>query len=174
MRAGLIPILRTQDICSVRFSEGFLAHQCNISEKIKFKRIHRWNNDETTMLTRQREISEMLTQKKTKSWTPVGPTRARTSGTNRHKSLGRNCQRVWGRTHRRATKERSKVINRNWVNYHACSLLYYIYVMPNLYISKNEFTKLSAESIASIFFFWIYILSHHKFQVPTGLIAEKI
>ena len=60
--------------------EGFLKHQCNISENIKRPNEYR---DETTMRTRQQEINEILEQKKTNSWTPVGPTRARASSTNR-------------------------------------------------------------------------------------------
>ena len=52
----------------------------------------------------------------------------------------------------RATKEGSKAINRDWVNYHACSVSYYIYVVSNLCISKNEFTKFSAKIIAGIYF----------------------
>ena len=74
----------------------------------------------------------------------------------------------------RTTKEGSKVINRDWVNYHACSLSYDIYVVSNLYISKNDFTKLSAKIIASIYFSEFNILSHHKIQVPKGLVAEEI
>ena len=102
-----------------------------------------------------KKITEMLKQKKTNSWTPVGLTRARASGTNRLtlKSLGWNRHRVLGPTSRRANKERSKVINNDWVNYHACSLSYYIFVETNLYISKNVFTKLSTKIIASIYFF---------------------
>ena len=38
----------------------------------------------------------------------------------------------------RETKEESKVINRDWFNYHTCSLLYYIYAVPNLYISNKR------------------------------------
>ena len=53
----------------------------------------------------------------------------------------------------RAIKERSKVINRDWVNNHACSLSYNIYVVPNLFISKNDFTKFGTEVIASNIFF---------------------
>ena len=55
-------------------------------------------------------------------------------------------------TRRRATKEGNKVIKCDWINYHACSLSYHIYVVPNLYISKNDFMKLSAKIIASIYF----------------------
>ena len=77
---------------------------------------------------------------------------------------------IWGLTRRRAVKEGSKVI----VNNHACSLSYNIYVVPNLFISKNDFTKLGTEVIASIYFFWIYTLSHHKIPVPIGLVAEEI
>ena len=56
------------------------------------------------MGTRPQVITEMLRQKKINSWTPVGPTRARASGTNRLtlKSLRRS--------RRRATKEGSMVI----------------------------------------------------------------
>ena len=39
----------------------------------------RWK---TTMTTWQQEITEILKQKKTNSRIPVGPTRARASGTN--------------------------------------------------------------------------------------------
>ena len=53
---------------------------------------------------------------------------------------------------------------------------YNIYVVPNLYIGKNDFTKLSAKIIASIYFseFIYTVLRHHKIQVPTGLVAEEI
>ena len=70
-------VVYTRHLFSPR--EGFLPHQCNISENIK---INEYRN-ETTMRTRQQEITEMLKQKKTNSWTPVSPTRARASGTNR-------------------------------------------------------------------------------------------
>ena len=43
--------------------EGFLTHQCNI----KIKRIQRRKNE---TMTQQQEITEMLKQKKTNSWTP--------------------------------------------------------------------------------------------------------
>ena len=74
------------------------------------------------MRTRQQEITEMLKQKKTNSWTPVGPTRARALGANRltEKYLGRSRHRVWGPTRWRATEEGSKVIYRDWVNYVPC------------------------------------------------------
>ena len=70
-------VVYTRHLFSPR--EGFLTHQCNISENIKIKLIL----DEITMGTRQQEITEVLKQKKTNSWTPVGPIRARASGTNR-------------------------------------------------------------------------------------------
>ena len=63
----------------------------------------------------------MPKQMKTNRSTPVGPTRAKASDTYFFtKSLGRSRHRVWGPIRRRATKEGSKVINRDWVNYHAC------------------------------------------------------
>ena len=71
--------------------------------------------DQTMMRTRQQEITEMRKWKKTNSWTPVGPTRARASSTNRFtSSLGRSHHRVWGSTHRRATKEGNKVSGALW------------------------------------------------------------
>ena len=54
--------------------------------------------------------------------------------------------------HRRAIKEGSKVINRDWVNNHACSLSYNIYVVPNLFISKKDFTKLGMKSLQAYIF----------------------
>ena len=50
----------------------------------------------------------------------------------------------------------------------------YIYVVPNLYIPQNDFTKYSAKIIASIYYFWIYKLSNHKIQDPLGLVAGEI
>ena len=89
----LVLPLYIQDICLFSPREGFLTHQCNISENINIKNEYR---DETTIGTRQQKINEMLKQKKTNSWTPVGPTRARASGTNRLtlKSLGQSRHRV--------------------------------------------------------------------------------
>ena len=107
----------------------------------------------------------------------MGPTRARVSDTNQHLKVFRpERRRVWDPTRRRATKDRNKDINSDWVNHNACSLSYYIYVVPNLYTSKTDFIKLRAEIIASIFFFWIYILSqrYHRIQIPIGLVAEEI
>ena len=58
--------------------------------------------------------------------------------------------------------KREAVINRGLVNYPAHSLSDYIYVVPNLYISKNDFTKLNAKIIGSIFFFSeVFLLNHH-------------
>ena len=49
--------------------------------------------------------------------------------------------------------EESKVIKHDWDNnYHACSLSYYIYDVPNVYKSKNDFTKLIAKIVTSICF----------------------
>ena len=54
------------------------------------------------------------------------------------------------------------------------SLLYHIYVEPTLYILKNDFYDLNPKIITGIIFFWIYILSHHNIQIPTGPVAEEI
>ena len=58
------------------------------------------------------------------------------------KSLSLNHHRVWSPTHRRAIKEESKVANRDWVDYQACSLLQYINVIANLFIMRKYFNEL--------------------------------
>ena len=45
-------------------------------------------------------------------------------------------------THRRASTEESKVANRDWADYQACSLLQYINVIANLFIMVNYFNEL--------------------------------
>ena len=46
---------------------------------------------------------------------------------------------------------------------------YYIYVVPKVYIWKNDFTKLSVKSLQ------VYNFSEFtKIQVPIGLVAEEI
>ena len=69
-------VVYTRHLFSPR--EGFLTHQCNVSENIKSE-----YRDETTMRTLQQDITEMLNQKKTVSRTPMDPTRAKASGTKR-------------------------------------------------------------------------------------------
>ena len=135
--------------------EGILTHQCYISENTKINKLQRWNNDEDSTARNNWNAR----QKKTNSKTRAGPTKDRASSTNQHypklnssKPLRWNHHRIWGLTRRRAIKEGSKVINRDWVNNYACSLSYNIYVVPNLFISKNDFTKLGSEVIASIYF----------------------
>ena len=44
--------------------------------------------------------------------------------------------------HGRAIKEESKVVNRDWVNHQACSMLQYINVIDNLLIMGNYFNEL--------------------------------
>ena len=61
----------------------------------------------------------------------------------------------------------STIINLDWVNYHACSLSYYIYVVPKFYISENDFTTLSAKVIQAYIFLNLYT------KVPIGLLAEE-
>ena len=116
------------------------------------------------MRTWKQEITEILKQKKNNSWTAVCPTRTRASGTNRRiwrdsikpslrfswfcvffvskgnpywlllKVFRPEPHRDWVPTRWRAIKEGSKVFIRDYVNYHACSLSYYIYIVPKLYI----------------------------------------
>ena len=61
--------------------EGFLTHQCYISENIKNQQITEMTQ---TMRTRQHETTEMLEQKKTNSKTLVGSTKDRASTINQH------------------------------------------------------------------------------------------
>ena len=66
-------VVYTKHLLSPR--EGFLTHQCNILENKKKKKKKKKSNeyrDETTMRTRQQEITEILKQMNTNSWTPVG------------------------------------------------------------------------------------------------------
>ena len=49
---------------------------------------------------------------------------------------------VWRPTHRRAIKEGSKVINRDWVKHLACRLSHYIYVISNTFVTNDNFSKL--------------------------------
>ena len=50
--------------------------------------------------------------------------------------------RVWGATRRRAIKEGSKVVNRDWVNYQACSLSHNIYIVVGSFIMNDYLFKL--------------------------------
>ena len=96
--------------------EGFQTHQCNISENRDIKRIQRWNNDEDST-ARNNWNAEA---KENQQLDSGGPDRA--SGTTRltKKPVGRTRHRVWSPIRRRATKERRKIINRDWGNYHSC------------------------------------------------------
>ena len=130
-------VVHTKHLYSPR--EGFLTHQCNVSEKINIKQIQRWNNDEDSTARNNWNAELKEHQQLDTDW-PDQSLGIRHQLTYL-KSLGRSRLWVWCPTRRRATKEGSKVINCDWVNNHACSLSYYIYVVPNLYISKNDFTK---------------------------------
>ena len=59
-----------------------------------------------------------------------------------HKSLSRNCHRVWSPTHQRAIKEESKVAKRDWADHQACSLLQYTKVIATRFILRIYFDKL--------------------------------
>ena len=62
--------------------------------------------------------TENLKQKKIISWTPVDQATDRSSGPNQLKwvALGRGHHGVWRPIQRRAIKECSIAINRDWVN----------------------------------------------------------
>ena len=66
------------------------------------------------------------------------------------KSLNRYHHRVCRPTHWRAMKEESRVANRDWVYYQACSLLQYINEFFNLFIMRNYFLN-CAEKILMCF-----------------------
>ena len=55
------------------------------------------------------------------------------------KYLSQNRHRACRLTHRRAVKEESKVVTRDWVDHQACSLLQYINVFANLLIMRSFF-----------------------------------
>ena len=63
------------------------------------------------------------------------------------KSLSQNHHRVWSPTHQRAIKEESKIANRDWVDYQACSLLQYINVKPDTIIKKNHKLEFSGTRV---------------------------
>ena len=75
------------------------------------------------------------------SWTPMGPTKDRQSRPNQlyWKFLGRSLHKVWGTTSRRAIKEGSKVVNRDWVNHQACTLSHNMYVVSSSFITNDIF-----------------------------------
>ena len=62
--------------------------------------------------------TENLKQKKIISWAPVDQATDKSSGPNQLKwiALGRGHHVVWRPIHRRAIKECSIAINRDWVN----------------------------------------------------------
>ena len=75
------------------------------------------------------------------------------------KSLSRNRHKVWSLTLRRAIKEKSKVANRDWLDYQTCSLLQYINVKANLFIMGNNFNELRWKIIKPTIFFNLYTKS---------------
>ena len=81
-------------------------------------------------------------------------------------SLSRNRYRVYSSTHRRAIKEESKVANRNWVDYQACSLLQYINVIANLFKLGNYFNELRRKIIRAnnLFQFIHQVTIEFRFQ----------
>ena len=103
------------------------------------------NQDITRRLSKDKDSTVNKTEYRSKR-NPTGKPRwarqtAKASGSS-IKSLSRNHHRVWSPTHRRAIKEESKVANRDWVDYQACSLLQYINVIANLFIMGNYFNEL--------------------------------
>ena len=92
---------------------------------------------------------ETLEQQKSKSWTPVVPTKDRALSPNQlnWKFL------VGDPTLRRAIKERSKVVNPDLANYQACSLSHNIHDVSGSFITNGYFCKLIRTIIpANIFF----------------------
>ena len=56
------------------------------------------------------------------------------------------------------------------------SVVLHLCFTQSLYMSKNDFTKVGAKIIASVYFFFsnLYVLYHRKIRVPIGLVAEEI
>ena len=110
--------------------------------------------DKTTMRIRQQETTEMLKLKKTNGLLWARPEPRHLAPTDLSLSVGAVIESESRPAPPACTKAGYKVINRDWVNYHACSLSCCIYVVSNLYISKTDFTKLSAKIIARIYIYF--------------------
>ena len=80
---------------------------------------------------------------------------------------------VWGPTRRRAIKEGSKVVNRDWVHHKTCSLSHNIYLVASSFITNGYFSKL-IRKIITLKNFSICTWSCHKIRVLTGHVWEKI
>ena len=109
-----------------RFSTSSMDHHEKKKSQINTVMKQRWGLDRNVM--RQipgdprgvEQPTETLEKKKTNNWTPVGQaTDKKCSGPNQLKSIAlcRGHHWVWPPTHRRAIKEESKVINRDWVKH---------------------------------------------------------
>ena len=86
----------------------------------------------------------MLEQKKSNSWTPVGPTKDRSSSPNQLclQFKAGAIITTEARPGQRAIKEGSKVVNRDWVNHQACSLSQNIHVVSHFLWRIIIFSKL--------------------------------
>ena len=87
------------------------------------------------------------------NWIPMSSTKDRASSTNQ---LNRT---VLGRSHRRAIKESSKVVNRDWVNNQAYGLSHKINAVSGSFISNGYFPKLIRKIIPINHFIGIHFTS---------------
>ena len=113
------------------------THQCTISGNIKIKRIQRWNNDAESTA----RYNWNAEAKENQQLDSGGPDQSQSIRYQLKSHKAGAVIESENLTCRRATKEVPEyiqVINRDWVNYHACSLSHFIYVVPTLYISKND------------------------------------
>ena len=79
-------------------------------------------NQENKTTTQQQTNSKTLEQQKSNSWTPVGPTKDRSSGPSQLNWKLYAGTIIKSEAHRRAIKEICKVVNRDWINHQAWSL----------------------------------------------------
>ena len=77
-------------------------------------------------------------------WNLDGPRNRQASSPQPTKYLALcwDYHRVWTPTHRRAIKEDSKIVNRDWVNHQACRLSHHIYIIAYAFVSHDNFLKL--------------------------------
>ena len=103
-------------------------------------------------------VEPLWTRPKTEHWAP---------NQLNWKFLGRSLHWDWGPIRRRAIKEGTKDVNRDWVNHEACSLSHNIHVVVGYFITNDYFSQLIHSGQQ---FFYIYTLCHHKIWVTTGLV----
>ena len=152
--------------------EGFLTHQYNISVNIKIKRIQRWNNDEDST-ARNNWNTET---KESQQLDSGGPDQSQSI---RHQPTLKSLQAeaVIESEARPACVQpnrEAKLLTVTWLTtMHAvCCITFILY--PIFIYGRQILRNWVQKSLQAYIFFWIYILSYHKIQVPTGRVAKDV